>query len=111
MSIHASIPSRDPSSARGGRSSAAITIPPESSAALSDIEKYCIGVTKTRQRSLERADDAAVVQIHADAFSRLPLRKTILAAISCPCDLEARLLESSAFAPSADAVATSAASR
>ena len=33
MSIHASIPSREPSSARGGRSSAAITVPPEFSAA------------------------------------------------------------------------------
>mgnify|MGYP003694486291 CR=1 FL=1 len=43
MSIHASIPSREPSSARGGRSSAAITVPPEFSAAARDIEKYCIG--------------------------------------------------------------------
>src|SRR5262245_29432334 len=75
MSIHASIPSRDPSSARGGRSSAAITVRPELSATASDIGKYCIGVTEERRYHLERVDDAAVVQIYADSFAALSLRE------------------------------------
>src|SRR5581483_7767979 len=74
MSIHASMPSRDPSSARGGRSSAAITVFPELSATANDIGKYCIGVTDGRRYLLERIDDAAVVQIYADSFAMLPLR-------------------------------------
>src|SRR3954464_11509763 len=75
MSIHASIPSREPSSARGGRSSAAITVFPDLSATASDIGKYCIGVTEARRYLLERVDDAAVVQIYADSFTALPLRE------------------------------------
>src|SRR5437660_6290382 len=78
MSIHASIPSGDPSSARGGRSSAAMTVPSEFSAAASDIGKYCIGVSQARQYLLERIDDAAVVQVYADGFAALPLRDKIL---------------------------------
>src|SRR6266853_2095695 len=79
MSIHASMPSREPSSARGGRSSAAITVFPELNATASDIGKYCIGVTAARQYLLERVDDAAVVQIYADSFRALPLHEKRLA--------------------------------
>src|SRR3954469_6277276 len=75
MSIQASMPSREPSSARGGRSSAAITARPELSATANDIGKYCIGVTEGRRYLLERIDDAAVLQICADSFTALPLRE------------------------------------